>query len=177
MAMAVAVSCVSLLPGAMVTRRRPAVSVAVTLMSLQCSMVTACSCMNVVPRIRPRPIRPTERKSQLHGAVCLRRVASKGRPSLSLYQPTSMVYHQYQLGMLAAHDSAVLRSLGQRRSQAYGTVGRPPGHQGTSAAALHSTRMRRAARWGLETSTVARSQPFTQSQSPTVAQSHLAQHS
>ena len=59
------------------------------------------------------------------------------------------------------------------------TVGRPrpPGHQGTSAAALHSTRMRRAARWGLETSTVARSQPFTQSQSPTVAQSHLAQHS
>lgn len=133
--MAVAVSCVSLLPGAMVTRRRPAVSVAVTLMSLQCSMVTACSCMNVVPRIRPiRPIRPTERKSQLHGAVCLRRVASKGRPSLSLYQPTSMVYHQYQLGMLAAHDSAVLRSLGQRRSQAYcRPASRAPGHLGCSA--------------------------------------------
>ena len=137
--MAVAVSCVSLLPGAMVTRRRPAVSVAVTLMSLQCSMVTACSCMNVVPRIRP--ICPFDRRRGSHnfiGAVCLRRVASKGRPSLSLYQPTSMVYQVSSVSARHARCSRQRRAAVAWAATLAGLLSsrpasRAPGHLGCSA--------------------------------------------
>ena len=176
MAMAVAVSCVSLLPGAMVTRRRPAVSVAVTLMSLQCSMVTACSCMNVVPRIRPiRPQTDGEEVTTSSELFACAELPAKVVPAFPCTSPPVWCIISISSACSLLTTAPCCGRLGSDARRP--TVGRPPGHQGTSAAALHSTRMRRAARWGLETSTVARSQPFTQSQSPTVAQSHLAQHS